>query len=256
MSNGTGTTDPMERFETCVSLDVGGLSSVGEVERWVREVSSCRAVLEVRLAELAARADQLGAAPDGSASGGVGREVLRRGARVSGAQATAESGRARVVELLPEFGQAWEHGQIVGEHIDALARVLRDLPTAKVPEFAAEAAALVDTARRSSPERLAREARSLANRVCPSTAETEAARLQGERGMRFIRHRDGTLSAVVRFGNEGSEAKRIVEHEASRVLAAHERQAEPEPVTHEQANLDALMSLIRASTPTATAIGR
>jgi hypothetical protein len=100
-------------------------------------------------------------------------------------------------------------------------------------------------AQRGTPRELAKEARSVAAVLDVRLGESEAERIHRQRRVRFVRHRDGTMSITGHLGGHGDEARRHVEHETNRQRAAQKDLPADERSTDEQLACDALLALIR-----------
>lgn len=238
--NATGT---IEKYAECVALDVSVLDLDG-TRSAITDVLACRAGLDHLLARLVAHADLLASGP--SPDGPGGEQLLRR-ARVTNHRASVIATRARLLEILPGFAEALADGSVHAEHLDALVPIVRDIDPAKLSEFTDPSIAdgLLAIARRAAPNELAKEARSVAAVLDIRLGETEAARLHRQRRVRFVRHRDKTISIVGHLGEHGEEAQRLIEQDVDKRRAAQKTLPTDQRSSDDQLACDALLALIR-----------
>ena len=237
------TTETLEKYAECVTLDVSVLDLDG-TRSAITDVLACRAGLDHLLARLVAHADVLASGP--SPEGPGGEQLLRR-ARVTNHRASAVASRSRLLEVLPSFAEALADGSIHAEHLDALVPIMRDIDPAKLAEFTDPTITngLLKIAQRGTPRELAKEARSVAAVLDVRLGESEAERIHRQRRVRFVRHRDGTMSITGHLGAHGDEARRLVEQETNRQRAAQKDLSPEDRSTDEQLACDALLALIR-----------
>lgn len=84
---------------------------------------------------------------------------------MSGATARRDARRAAIVDSIPDLGTAVENGAIGGEHVDAIARVAKQLEPALRPQFDAAAADLVNRSAGRPVDTFAKQVRRLADIV-------------------------------------------------------------------------------------------
>jgi hypothetical protein len=106
-----------------------------------------------------------------------GATLLGRG-KVSGRQARQETTRARVVERMPELGDALRHGDVSGEHLDAVGRARSGLSGDEAMVFDRLAPELAEAATKLPVDTFAKKVRTL---VDDARADHGMTRLQQQR---------------------------------------------------------------------------
>lgn len=130
----------------CVDLgrcDVSGLDDNGlrTITTTARKVERATAALIIRLGQ---HANQL--ANNGQAAPAA--ETLGRNGQVSASRARKEAARTKVAERIPELGKALNNGQTSSEHLDAIARALKNLNKDQQQAFLDQADQLTTQAER------------------------------------------------------------------------------------------------------------
>ena len=238
-------TAPPSLLDTVAALavvDVAGLGCPDDVDSFVRRVAVVRAWTDSLLTAAAARADEL-ATVDGAGPGG--EHAVRSAARLTHRDAAAVARRTGIVVGLPIFAEAFGAGEISGDHVDVLARIVPHLSAGAWPEFAAAETDLVMVARRLAPEAFARHVRALVALVDPTETSTELEHLERQAELRLWRGRDGLIKFAGTFGpTDGPACQKAIDDETATLTATETRLPANERRPVERLRVEALTNLI------------
>ena len=126
---------------------------------------------------------------------------LAKATKTSGRDASRSAKRAKVIEALPELGDALKAGEISSAHVDVVAGI--------VPaKLLAKAGPLVDDAKALTPEELEHKAHQLVIDNDGDCGRKRAARLKAQQQVRFF-NRDSGMRAL--FGEWDPESAAPIE---------------------------------------------
>ena len=161
--------DPVVAAVRAIRRVVIAQSDAGELDRVGKLLRQVKGFVDVGIAAVARRADELHEAGRGAPSD----EVLARSGRMSRRDAQRLGRRSRALADAPRMSNDLAAGSISGAHADALANAAGRLPEDKRGELFAMDDVLSARARESSPERFARYVGDLARQIAGDDGEAE-----------------------------------------------------------------------------------
>jgi uncharacterized protein DUF222/HNH endonuclease len=208
----------LETVEALASRDL----SVGEAGAALRLAAGAYGRLDAAQALLLAMFNRgNGAAADGATDTAA---WLAANTKTSGRDASRSVKRAKVIEVLPELGDALAAGEISAAHVDEIAAIV---PVKLLPK----AARLVAAAKSSTPEELARKAQQLVIDNDGDGGAKRAARLKARQRVRFFDLESGMRAMFGEWAPEiTADIERAVDTVANELWRAEHPNRNPSPL--------------------------